>query len=69
MEVDMAAGTATKGTETQVRPQAQPDKKTYMIPSHWLDPKRREEVLQTYMDRFPELSREEALKQLEEWGF
>ena len=63
VEVDMAAEPATKTRE------ARPEKSTYSIPDDWLDPKQRKETLQIYMERFPELNRDEALKQLEEWGF
>jgi len=65
----MAAEVGSKTKQAQAQRQAQGKKKTYDIPDQWLDPKRREEVLQSYMERFPELNREEALKQLEEWGF
>ena len=42
--------------------------KTYNVLDRMLDPKRREEVIQNYMADF-NLSREEAIRQLEEAGF
>ena len=65
VEVKMAAVPATKTKKEK----SQPEKLSYSIPDEWLDAKRREETVQSYLERFPELNREEALKQLEEWGF
>lgn len=42
--------------------------KAYNVLDRMRDPKRREEVIQNYMTDF-KLSREEAIKQLEEAGF
>jgi hypothetical protein len=63
VEVDMA--------DTKLKEKAaikQRATKAHNVLDRMLDPKRREEVIQNYMSDF-NLSREEAIRQLEEAGF